>query len=147
MSEVIGISNNRLNHVIAVARKMRRIVQENQSKYNITPKEAFILGYLHDIGYEFTGDQTQHSIVGGKILRDQNYRYWREVYYHSRVQYEYTSPELILLNYCDITTGPNGEDFTIQERTDEVGRRYGIRSPQFGEMAKLKSFITIPNNL
>ena len=143
MSEVIGISNNRLNHVIAVARKMQRIVSNSQDRYTCTPEEAFVLGYMHDIGYEFTKEQTNHAQVGGEILRQLGYKYWREVFYHSTVQDIYTSPELILLNYCDITTGPNGEDFTIRERTTEIGERYGIDSHQYNYMAELEKFTTI----
>lgn len=30
-----------------------------------------------------------------------------------------------LLTYCDMTTGPRGESFTLDERLPEVERRYG----------------------
>jgi hypothetical protein len=30
-----------------------------------------------------------------------------------------------LLTYCDMTTGPHGEPFTLDERLAEVERRYG----------------------
>lgn len=46
------INNDRLNHSIAVARKMVEI----RKKYNLNDnelKDLFVLGFNHDIGYEF----------------------------------------------------------------------------------------------
>ena len=61
------MDEDRLKHSIAVARKMVEIGKNKQ-----LPKEQlqelFVLGYNHDIGYEF-GNHSNHEEVGGNILK------------------------------------------------------------------------------
>jgi hypothetical protein len=37
------------------------------------------------------------------------------------------SPKADLLLYCDMTTGPDGQDMDLRERLAEIRRRYGSR--------------------
>lgn len=70
------IDEDRLNHSLAVARKMVEIGK----KYKLNEdelQELFTLGYNHDIGYEF-GNNENHRIIGGTILKASNYRYLLE---------------------------------------------------------------------
>ena len=83
------IDNNRLNHSLAVAKKMIEIGKE----YNLNDDELqdlFILGFNHDIGYEY-GNNSKHAHIGGEILKRNNYKYWKEIYYHGDINAEYTS--------------------------------------------------------
>ena len=66
------MDENRLKHSLAVGRKMIEIGRERDLNANELQK-LFILGYLHDIGYEF-GKSTNHAKVGGEILRNSNYK-------------------------------------------------------------------------
>lgn len=77
---------------------MKELVELNPDKFSANPDDVFILGILHDIGYEFTEDQLEHGHKGGLILKEQGYKYWREVYYHGLTQSEFSSSELWLLN-------------------------------------------------
>lgn len=131
------ISFDRLKHSLEVAKKMKKIVLENQEKYSCTPEDMFILGLVHDIGYEFANEQPQHAVVGGIALKNQGYKYWKEVYYHSRIQNEYMSNELLLLNYADMTTGPHGESMSLTQRHEDVVKRYGKGSHQDLEVAEV----------
>ena len=80
----------RLKHSIAVARKMVDIAKtRNLSKNDID--SCFIIGFNHDIGYEFTNNGINHNKVGGLILKQSNFKYWREIYYHGEVNSEYNS--------------------------------------------------------
>lgn len=124
------ISQNRIQHIVTVANRLKAIVESRSDVYGMTPDEAFILGYLHDIGYEFTEDQTNHCFIAGEILRNQGYKYWQEVYWHGIPQEEYKSNELMLLNYVDMTTSPNGEQVSLEERIDDIIQRYGGNSIQ-----------------
>lgn len=126
----LQISEDRLHHIIGVARKMKEMVQSEPDKYSITPEEAFTLGLLHDIGYEFVENQLEHNHKGGEILKNQGYKYWKEVYYHGIDQDEYTSQELWLLNYVDTTIGPKGEPLTLNGRVENIRDRYGEDSIQ-----------------
>ena len=83
------ITVNRLKHSLAVANKMKKIAQEHYEEYKVSPDDAFVLGMIHDIGYEFSEQQQEHANKGGLILKEQGYKYWKEVYYHGVSQREF----------------------------------------------------------
>ena len=125
----MNISLERMKHSLEVARKMKILVELEPTKYHINPEDAFLLGILHDIGYEFCNTQDEHAKIGGK-----------EVYYHGIIQYEYNSSLLQLLNFVDMTTGPNGEDMTMEERINDIIKRYGKESKQAKEARELVKY-------
>lgn len=135
------ITTDRMKHCLAVAVKMKQLAAENPDLYPVNPDEAFVLGILHDIGYEFSDEQKEHAAKGGLLLKEQGYKYWQEVYYHGIPQEEYDSPLLRLLNYADLTTGPTGEYVTVQERIDDIAARYGKGSPQEQGSIELAAFL------
>jgi predicted hydrolase (HD superfamily) len=135
------ISENRLKHILAVATKMKRMAETDHGIYPVDPDEAFVVGMLHDIGYEFSKEPGEHAIKGGLLLKEQGYKFWQEIYYHSTVQDEYDSPMLRLLNYADITTGPAGTDMTVQERIEDIADRYGRGSAQETEAIKMANLL------
>ena len=60
---------DRLNHSISVARKMVEI----GSSYNLNElelQELFLLGFNHDIGYEYSLNGENHNQIGGNILKN-----------------------------------------------------------------------------
>ncbi len=138
---MIMMTTNRMQHSLAVARKMKKTVEDAGNRYPCTSEEAYLLGYLHDIGYEFAETQKEHAHAGGLLLKEQRYPYWKEVFYHGEVQAEYDSPLLRLLNYVDMTTGPDGTDFTMKERLQDIAVRYGADSMQFRNAEKLAQML------
>ncbi len=109
---------------------MRDIVKRNLHHYSCTPDDMFILGMLHDIGYEFAEYDREHAHAGGIMLKAQGYVYWKEVYYHGIPQTDYLSQELKLLNYVDMIIGPDGTEMSIKQRIDDIEERYGKNSEQ-----------------
>ena len=103
----------------------------------------FLLGIMHDLGYEFMESNASHAAVGGEILKRNNYRYWQEVSLHGDETVENMSDELFILNCADMSTGPNGEDFTFDERLKEIAARFGEDSDAYKkcviEAEKLKT--------
>ena len=85
----------------------------------------FLLGMLHDFGYEFAEDPGDHPAVGAEILKRQGYRYWKEVADHGNINVTEVSDALFVLSCADMTTGPGGERFTMQDRIDNMAERYG----------------------
>ena len=134
---VMDVNISRLKHSYAVATKMRESVLLSSKIYSCSANDMYVLGMLHDIGYGLDEEQKNHAHIGGEILREQGYKLWKEIYYHGIVQMEYMSQELRLLNHIDMTTGPDGEDMTIQERIDDIGLRYGKGSRQEKDAIKL----------
>ena len=123
------MDEDRLNHSIAVARKMIEIGR----KYNLSDnelKELFVLGFNHDIGYEY-GDNLNHAHIGGEILKRNNYKYWKEVFYHGDINSEYTSLFLEILNKADMQIDKNGNDVGYDKRLEDIKKRYGKASKTY----------------
>ncbi|WP_446214699.1 HD domain-containing protein [Micromonospora sp. IBSANI012] len=100
--------------------------------------------WLHDIGYApDVADTGFHSLDGARWLLRQGFslRLAALVAHHSCASYEAderglgdalasefpleTSATSDALWYADMTTGPDGQDFTVQERLAEIRERYG----------------------
>lgn len=122
---------DRMKYSLGVANGMYRVVRANPEQYGVSSEDAFTLGFVHDIGYQFDEDGKYHALVGGLLLKNQGYKYWREVYYHGIAQPEWESPLLWLLNYVDMSIGPDGEPMSLEDRLDDVAARFGKGSPQF----------------
>lgn len=130
MIMTIGISSDRLRHCLAVARLMYELAVEKgwqESKC----QEMFLLGYIHDIGYEFCENQPDHPLVGAKLLKNQGYKYWREVRYHGTITDKYDSDELEMLNIADMTIDSSGEHVSAENRLLDIKGRYGEESKQY----------------
>ena len=105
----------------------------------------FLLGVMHDLGYEFMENNDSHAIVGGEILNRSGYQYWKEVSLHGDETVDNMTDELFILNCADMMTGPNGESFTFDERLEEIADRFGKDSNAYRkcviEVDKLKADI------
>ena len=119
----------RLKHSIAVARKMIEIGREYNLNNNEL-KDLFVLGFNHDIGYEY-GDNLNHAHIGGEILKSNNYKYWREIYYHGDTNSEYTSLFLEILNRADMQIDKYGNDVGYDKRLEDIKNRYGEKSKTY----------------
>lgn len=126
----------RLKHSIAVARKMVDIAKtRNLSKNDID--SCFIIGFNHDIGYEFTNNGINHNKVGGLILKQSNFKYWREIYYHGEVNLEYNSVFLDILNQADMQIDKYGNDVGYAKRLEDIKCRYGEDSDVYVKCCRL----------
>ncbi|GHO72608.1 hypothetical protein KSD_03790 [Ktedonobacter sp. SOSP1-85] len=98
--------------------------------------------YLHDIGYAPELKRAGFHLIDGAIyLRAQGYeRLAYLVAHHSESQFEARfrgleselaqflrehSPLAEALNYCDMTTGPQGQRVSFEERIADILSRYG----------------------
>ena len=119
------MDENRLKHSLAVANKM---VECDNGNNKI---EVFLIGYLHDIGYQFTDDKSKHNKIGGEILKDVGFKYWKEVYYHGEANCKYNSYYLDLLNKCDMMIDSHGNDVGFDNRLEDIKNRYGEDSQEY----------------
>ena len=140
MKNLNFISTNKLKHSIAVGRYMQKYAEERLFDYDLG-KELFILGYLHDIGSEFTEIKEEHAKIGGEILKKSNYKYWKEVYYHGKVQNEYRSLPLMLLNLAELSITSDGKEISIQEKLNELADKFGENSVQYQNTKKLYEMV------
>ena len=129
------MDEDRLRHSIAVARKMVEIAKsKNLSDEDL--KNCFIIGYNHDIGYEFTKNGNNHNTIGGEILRN-NFKYWREIYYHGEINVEYKSLYLDILNPADMQIDKYGNDVGYDKRLEDIKSRYGEDSEVYNKCCKI----------
>ena len=139
------IDEDRLNHTLAVARKMieiGRIYRLNDNEL----QDLFLLGLNHDIGYEF-GDNSNHAKIGGELLKRNNYKYWKEIYYHGKITNKYNSKYLTILNMADMQIDKYGNDVGYVKRLEDIKVRYGENSEVYNNtkilIQKLKNISTI----
>lgn len=123
------MDNNRLNHSLAVAKKMVEIGKNYSLKYDEL-RDLYVLGFNHDIGYEY-GNNSNHAHIGGKILKRNNYKYWKEIYYHGDINSEYTSLFLNILNEADMQIDKYGNDVGYIKRLEDIKKRYGENSTTY----------------
>ena len=129
------MDNDRINHSLAVANKMLELGKEKGLSEEQL-KELFILGYNHDIGYQF-GNNENHNMIGGNLLKECNYKYWKEVYYHGVPNSEYKSLYLDILNYADMSIDKYGNDVGFDKRLKDIKCRYGENSIQYINCVKI----------
>lgn len=121
------MTEDRLKHSLAVARKMVEIAKQKQmSEEEITT--CFLIGFNHDIGYEYSRDGKEHNKIGGTILKNNGFTHWQEVYYHGEPNVGFNSPYLTILNQADMQIDKAGNDVGYQKRLEDIESRYGKES-------------------
>jgi putative nucleotidyltransferase with HDIG domain len=135
----------RWRHVQAVTAKAERlslVLRVQQDREALVASAA-----LHDIGYAPSIDATGfHPLDGARWLREIGFndRVAALVAHHTNALAEAEQRGLDkelsgefdreaslvadLLWYCDLTTGPDGQAFTVEERIAEIRERYEPRS-------------------
>ena len=132
------MDNDRLKHSISVARKMVSIAK----KYNLSEEEinnCFIIGFNHDIGYEFNKSGENHGKIGGEVLKKSNFKYWKEIYYHGIVNSDYKSLYLDILNMADMQIDKYGNDVGYDKRLEDIKTRYKEQSDVYNTCYALVS--------
>lgn len=118
---------DRLKHSYAFGKKMIQIGRELGLK-ETELNNLFLLGLNHDIGYEFTENGVNHNKIGGNILKNNGYKYWKEVYYHGDISDEYNSLYLTILNQADMQIDKYGTYVGYDKRLENIKNRYGEES-------------------
>lgn len=131
------MDEDRIKHSFAVARKMKQIAIDlglNDEEIN----DCFVIGFIHDIGYEFATNKMEHNKIGGEILKRNNFKYWKEIYYHGETEIEYESLYLDILNQADLQIDRYGNDVGYDKRLEDIKSRYGETSIVYEKCVQLK---------
>ena len=70
----IGISENRIHHILGVARKAYKIAKDMGFEEDFC-RRCFMLGWIHDVGYEFAEKQSEHPDISAEMLLLMNYHH------------------------------------------------------------------------
>ncbi|MCR5814497.1 MAG: HD domain-containing protein [Desulfovibrio sp.] len=134
---MIGISDNRMKHILGVSRKAYALAKERGHDETFARK-MFAIGWMHDIGYAFSEQRSEHqeksaellALIGGMACREGSA--YLAVKNHGRLLPEMTEEDIIL-NMADMLVDPKGADVTAEERLAELRDRFGEHSPQYRE--------------
>lgn len=111
------IDEKRLKHMLEVARLMYEMAEGTETY----KREMWLLGFLHDIGYEF--DENNHAKEGAKTLYDifgVNGLSFCIEHHGTPIQF---GERQELLNFADMSISPKGERVSVEERLKEIESR------------------------
>ncbi|MCR5814171.1 MAG: HD domain-containing protein [Desulfovibrio sp.] len=131
---MIGISENRMKHILGVARKAYTLAKERQHDETFARK-MFAIGWMHDVGYAFSERRSEHQEKSAELLAligGMDGAAYLAVKNHGRLLPEMTEEDIIL-NMADMLVDPQGADVTAEERLAELGKRFGEHSSQYSE--------------
>ncbi len=97
-----------------------------------------MLGWIHDVGYEFSKKQSEHPNISAELLRtlgdvDINEE-WVNALSAIRSHGLYTENETvewIILNAADMLVDSQGNEVSVSKRLDDIRNRYGEHSDQY----------------
>lgn len=127
----IGITENRLHHIKAVAEECYRIAKEEGFPEEFCRK-MFVIGWNHDIGYEFSEESLGHAKIGGELISliGACERSVDAITYHG-YDMEHPTDEWRILNTADMTVDHMGNRVSVKERLESIETRYGKESAQY----------------
>lgn len=142
------ISEVKLKHILGVARECREIARQiglNQEQQDA----CFVMGFLHDIGYEDCGDDLSlHPEKGISLLL--NYRYREsdclDAIQNHGTKYEDLSIYDYVLNLADLTIDYKGDNVSIEQRLNDIKDRYGAKSENYKNAVKMANAVRAYTN-
>ncbi len=141
----IGISENRMNHILGVARKAYQIAKK-EGKDEEFCRKMFLTGYLHDVGYEFSEKAYEHPDASASLLYSAfgidvvNSESYFAIENHGR-ETDYKTEEWRILNMADMLIDSDGKEVSAQERLIGIKVRYGEESEQYVTAKKIAEII------
>lgn len=134
-SKYIGISEHRLDHTIAVARKCYDLAKNEYGMSEMDARKMFLMGFLHDMGYEFSEGTEEHPHVMGDILESLSEQDKNDIVFairtHGKPKKFLGTYNQAILNEADLTINHLGEEVSMQERCEDIRKRYGDTSHQY----------------
>lgn len=137
------ITENRLKHMLGVACRCREIAQEREMNETEQDK-MFLLGFLHDVGYERAESNEEHAGAGARMLASVKFPYSQEVRLHGKAVMDFQRTDALdILNQADLETMPDGARCTVKQRLDDIADRFGGDSRQYKEAKKISEMLEL----
>lgn len=145
-----GISDLKLKHSLGVARKAYAIAKERGHDEGYARK-MFVIGLLHDAGYEFSATGKGHAEISGEVLSmlaeeetvktDPVLRNAvNAIATHGNPDAEQTE-EWLILNAADMQVNGYGQDVGYELRLKDITDRYGPDSEEARKSARVVSIV------
>ncbi len=133
MSDYLGISENKLHHILGVARKAYRIAKDNGHDWEFCRK-CFMLGWIHDVSYEFSEKAKEHPENSVELLSlicdNIDPKSYEAIKKHGKYVSEMTE-EYQILNMADMLIDTKGQEVDVMVRLEDIKARYGEYSDQY----------------
>lgn len=134
------ITDDMLHRMLGVAREAYILAKRE----NLTEQEcrnAFALGFIHGIGYEFTDTPENHRIVGFEIF--QNLTDLDALKNYGKLHSMESNPSTMarILNAADLNVNAKGEFTTVRGRLAEIETNYGTASNKYRETRQLAELL------
>ena len=120
---MVGISNDRMQHILSVARQCYQIAKNKYHLEETDCKKAFMIGFLHDVGYEFSEYNLEHPEKGMLLVKETLGIELPEILLHGDPDAEQTL-FLSILNEADLTVDSKGNVVSVEERLQDIVSRY-----------------------
>lgn len=127
---MVGISNDRMMHTLQVARRCYQLAKEKYQLKETECRKAFVIGFLHDIGYEFSEYNLEHPQKGYDLIKETLGIELPEVREHGNADAEQTT-FLAILNEADLTIDSKGNSVTVEERLNDIKSRYSETAKEY----------------
>ena len=142
------ITENRLKHMLGVARKSYQIAKEEYGFDEVKARQVFLLGLIHDVGYEFVEEPVRHPHEGFQILDslsdDEFIAFKQALLRHGNpdaLRKEDTFD--MILNKADMHVDYDGREVSVKERLDNVAKRFGADSEPYLDSIKCCKILEI----
>ncbi len=98
-----------------------------------------MLGWNHDVGYEFSKKQQEHPDIGADMLsavfgsivpKAQDDIAYQAIKNHGRYT-QHKTVEWKILNMADMLIDSKGNEVAVTQRLEDIKERYGERSDQY----------------
>lgn len=135
MDSYIGISESRLHHIIGVARKAYQLAKDMGCDEDYARK-MFMIGWVHDVGYEFSRNQAEHNKISSDMLfqlvNSEPLKTTHAIQHHGRYSDDAVSNlAWKIINMADMQIDSNGNEVGVMDRLTDIKERYGEHSDQY----------------
>lgn len=137
------ITDAMAKHMLAVARECY-ILAKREGLTEQECRNAFALGYIHNIGYEFTDVPENHQIVGYEMFA--NLTGTTSIRDHGKTQVMQTNNTdimLRILNAAELQLDSNGEYVGAKGRLKDIETRYGAASSKYRQTRQMAELLGI----
>lgn len=127
---MVNISDDRMKHIISVARQSYAIAKNKYKLNEEDCRKAFVIGFLHDIGYEFCDENTNHPETGFNLIKNTLGVEIPEILNHGNPDIE-QDLFLSILNESDLTVDSKGNIVSVEERLNDIKDRYSENAIEY----------------
>ena len=138
------ISENKLKHSLGVARQCEALANENGMTEE-AQMACFVMGFLHDIGYESASEITKHPVESGNYI-DAFLKHKDlcvdAIKNHGKRRDDFSVFDIIL-NTADLTVNYEGSSVSVNDRLEGIKQRHGEDSIHYQHAVEIGEYYGI----